>query len=429
MGVSLSAVHLSFYPPPPMDDEPQFEPEFTAEASLDDHGPPPHVYTSSFFSKSKHFVVSGGSFTNVNEAAPRGPFEGPSRSQCGLNALTLAQSYHTHRSYTTSAFFSNSKRLVVTGGNFTNINQAAPSSTPDFRVIPLGDLNLLHPIGPSSGSAVVSRRRKRATVRRMYSAQIHGSRSNMTAAVYQGDGAEEQWRAGISRYADIRHPYLFQLYGIASTGGLYAAFFHDDLIPHGEILEKYRGAHFPTVFFWACIDAQFCDVNQYMSSISGRYLQWAEYMVWIRPSTTQLCVELMAPAHAYLELGPIESGIQPSHISFSQIPEDSHIMASLSLQAYHEICFVHLAQRQNLSISTNDSVQVGSIRHFPDWEYETSFEIASAPDVLVYDRGWETEDHVVDNMWNRLNGDEEGTSILENGWIRCAFPTQHISFH
>ncbi|KAJ6532557.1 hypothetical protein B0H19DRAFT_1187853 [Mycena capillaripes] len=25
---------------------------------------------------------------------------------------------------------------------------------------------------------------------------------------------------------------------------------------------------------------------------------------------------------------------------------------------------------------------------------------------------------MVDNMWNRLNGDEEGTSILENGWIR-----------
>ncbi|KAJ6532499.1 hypothetical protein B0H19DRAFT_1241869, partial [Mycena capillaripes] len=95
---------------------------------------------STFFSKSKHFVVSGRNFTNVNEAAPRDPFESPSQDQ-----------------YTTSAFFSNSKHIVVMGGNFTNINHAAPSSPPGFRVIPLGDLNLLHEMKPSSGSAVVSR--------------------------------------------------------------------------------------------------------------------------------------------------------------------------------------------------------------------------------------------------------------------------------
>ncbi|KAJ6532552.1 hypothetical protein B0H19DRAFT_1241893, partial [Mycena capillaripes] len=106
-----------------MDDEPQFEPEFTTDLSLDDHGP-----------------LSHANFTNVNEAAPRDPFESPSQDQ-----------------YTTSPFFSNSKHIVVMGGNFTNINHAAPSSPPGFRVIPLGDLNLLHEMKPSSGSAVVSR--------------------------------------------------------------------------------------------------------------------------------------------------------------------------------------------------------------------------------------------------------------------------------
>ncbi|KAJ6532616.1 hypothetical protein B0H19DRAFT_451306 [Mycena capillaripes] len=235
----------------------------------------------------------------------------------------------------------------------------------------------------------------------MYTAWIPGLQSAMTVAVFQGDVAEEQWRAEISQYSDIRHPYLFQLYVIASARGLHAAVFHDDLIPHGEILEKYRGAHFSTVFFWACIETQFYDVNQYISSISRRQLQWAEYMVWIRPSATQLCIELMAPAHDYLELVPVESGIRPSDVSFSQVPEDSYILASISLQAYHDICYFHLAQQQFFPISTNDSVQLESIRHFPDREYKTSFEIASAPDVLVYDRVWETEDHMVDNMWNR----------------------------
>jgi hypothetical protein len=41
------------------------------------------------------------------------------------------------------------------------------------------------------GGYGVSRRQGQASVRRMYSARIHGSNSIMTAAVYQGDGAEE----------------------------------------------------------------------------------------------------------------------------------------------------------------------------------------------------------------------------------------------
>ncbi|KAJ6532573.1 hypothetical protein B0H19DRAFT_1241902 [Mycena capillaripes] len=144
------------------------------------------------------------------------------------------------------------------------------------------------------------------------------------------------------------------------------------------------------------------DVYQYVSSISRRHLDWTEYMVWIRPSTTQLCVELMAPAHNYLALAPIESGIRPSDASFSPVPEDSYIMASLLLQAYQYICYFHLAQLHTFSISTNDSVQLGSIRHFTGLEYKNSLEIAFASDVMVDDGGWSTEDVIIENYWNRL---------------------------
>jgi hypothetical protein len=61
----------------------------------------------------------------------------------------------------------------------------------DFPVIPLGELNILKRIGSGDGSGVVGRRRGRASVKRLYSARIHGSNSGMTAAMYQGDGAEE----------------------------------------------------------------------------------------------------------------------------------------------------------------------------------------------------------------------------------------------
>ncbi|KAJ6624781.1 hypothetical protein B0H10DRAFT_1943063 [Mycena sp. CBHHK59/15] len=108
MGVSVSAGHFSFYPPPPMDDEPHSEPEFAAESSLDDRGPLPHAYTSTFFSKSKCFIFSGGNFTNVNEPGPSQP-----------PGIALDQ-------HTMSAFFPNSKDFVVMGGTFTNTNQVAP---------------------------------------------------------------------------------------------------------------------------------------------------------------------------------------------------------------------------------------------------------------------------------------------------------------
>ncbi|KAJ6532584.1 hypothetical protein B0H19DRAFT_1187948 [Mycena capillaripes] len=156
-----------------MDEESSFEPEFTNKTSLYDDGPSSTRYTAVFFPEAKHFVVSGG--------------------------------------------------------NFTNITQTAPRDSPDFRMIPMGDLNLLHKIQSSTRSSPGWRRKGRASIRRMFSARIAGLQSSMTltVALYQGDGAEEEWRAEISRYSDLRHPNLFQLYGIASTRRLHAVVFHN----------------------------------------------------------------------------------------------------------------------------------------------------------------------------------------------------------
>jgi hypothetical protein len=89
-------------------------------------------------------------------------------------------------------------------------------------MMPIGDLNLLKEIKRASGSLVVRRRKGRASMKKMYITRIPGFQSTMTAAVFQGDGAEEvrfelyiesecclhcssqQWRAEISRYSDIR---------------------------------------------------------------------------------------------------------------------------------------------------------------------------------------------------------------------------------
>jgi hypothetical protein len=63
----------------------------------------------------------------------------------------------------------------------------------DFRMIPLGDIDLQHEIrlNKVEGSVVAGRRRERASFRRVYSARIYGRNAPMTVAMYQGPGAEE----------------------------------------------------------------------------------------------------------------------------------------------------------------------------------------------------------------------------------------------
>ncbi|KAJ7104847.1 hypothetical protein C8R44DRAFT_807174 [Mycena epipterygia] len=49
----------------------------------------------------------------------------------------------------------------------------------------------------------------------------------MTAAIYEGEHAEETWRHELSKYSGFRHPNFVQLYGTVNSGGLYATIFHD----------------------------------------------------------------------------------------------------------------------------------------------------------------------------------------------------------
>ncbi|KAJ7111860.1 hypothetical protein C8R44DRAFT_254419 [Mycena epipterygia] len=153
------------------------------------------------------------------------------------------------------AFFPSSQHFVVAGGVFkskvtNNIHYASPTLPSDFRRIPLGDINLQREIR-LDGSGVVERSHERAYVRRIYSAKIEGRKSNMTVALYQGDSAEEEWLETISKYSWLRHPNFVQLYGVASTLGIHAAVFHDDLIPIQHFLDLYRHSPILTIYIYA----------------------------------------------------------------------------------------------------------------------------------------------------------------------------------
>ncbi|KAJ7735223.1 hypothetical protein B0H16DRAFT_134256 [Mycena metata] len=115
----------------------------------------------------------------------------------------------------------------------------------DFRQIPMGEIDLQHEIQFDDDSGIVYRRRGQRCARRMYSARIDGCKTAMTVTLYQGPNAEQAWQKDISMHSWLRHPNFVQLYGVASTGPMYAAVFHDDLIP----LEQFRDIHYLVPLF------------------------------------------------------------------------------------------------------------------------------------------------------------------------------------
>jgi len=55
--------------------------------------------------------------------------------------------------------------------------------------------------------------------------------TGITAAVYEGEMAEQKWREDTSRYSELRHPKLLQLSAVVNSG-VHAAILHNDLIPY-----------------------------------------------------------------------------------------------------------------------------------------------------------------------------------------------------
>ncbi|KAF8193568.1 hypothetical protein K438DRAFT_1828872, partial [Mycena galopus ATCC 62051] len=87
-------------------------------------------------------------------------------------------------------------------GQVTNYN-AAPTVWKDFRMIPLADINLRHEIRVDGDTGLVTHRPS-GRARRLYSAKVAGQESSVTVAVYQGKGAEKQWRKDIKKYMSFR---------------------------------------------------------------------------------------------------------------------------------------------------------------------------------------------------------------------------------
>ncbi|KAJ7315800.1 hypothetical protein DFH08DRAFT_419937 [Mycena albidolilacea] len=141
----------------------------------------------------------------------------------------------------------------------------------DIRTIPLGDIDLQREIHLNSDTGVVNREHSRPRVRRIYSAKLESRvrKANVTVAIYQGEGAETEWRQDIARYLSVRHPNIIQVCETASSNHIHATVFYDDLIPFEGFLALYRHSALLTVYIYGvCVQRRTICIRLCASSCS-----------------------------------------------------------------------------------------------------------------------------------------------------------------
>ncbi|KAJ7231559.1 hypothetical protein C8J57DRAFT_180321 [Mycena rebaudengoi] len=69
----------------------------------------------------------------------------------------------------------------------------------------------------------------------------------------------------------------------ASSSGIHAAVFHDDLVPAKRIFDKYCVSHFATVYLWNQLETEFTNAYYYMKSYS-------ETALVSNPSNRHFCI-------------------------------------------------------------------------------------------------------------------------------------------
>ncbi|KAJ7732441.1 hypothetical protein B0H16DRAFT_1581446 [Mycena metata] len=207
----------------------------------------------------------------------------------------------------------------------------------------------------------------------------------MTVAVYQGKGAEEDWRKDISRNSCLRHPNFIQLCGLTTSSLMHAIIFHDDLIPLGSLLNLYQKSRTLTIY---CI---------------------TECTFWIRRSTGELCADLISSNISHR----IQTPQPDSHEISSSPPSIERGMAvdSLSVQKYHEIFYWDVSQVRHIHKSTQTTVNLGGLISWPlSDHFELPLALASLSHVEVPPHSW--------YIAQGLLGFKGGGEVTGSGWTR-----------
>ncbi|KAJ7034847.1 hypothetical protein C8F04DRAFT_1347072 [Mycena alexandri] len=288
--------------------------------------------------------------------------------------------------------FAGSQHFTVAGGTFNNIMKnyhAAPTVPPDFRMIQIGDIDLQRELTVNKESGVLGHRRKYNCVRRVYSAKLSGRKGDWTVAMYQGNGAEEDW--GQDR--EISGP----IQNIPSFPFAH----HEGVSLLVSFLES----------------AEWTRVSNYVRSL-GQGMGSRECTLWIRNSTGRLSVDLVPPdtlTEALVHSSYLTSN-ETSHQQTATPSGSSNIeilaIESLELGEYHFVSAVCLDHQWGASISTSAAVNLGAvISRALQHQYEEHAEIAFLAGINFQNNGWQ---------------EAKIQELVRNGWSRWMSQANHV---
>ncbi|KAF7330672.1 hypothetical protein MSAN_02452500 [Mycena sanguinolenta] len=345
----------------------------------------------------------------------------PRRRSLSPFSLTIQPNSNPEFLSPASGMFSHSQQFTVMGKTFTNITKnyvAAPGLPSDFRMIPMGDIDLRREIRVDECTGVVnSQPRERACVRRIHSAKaiIAGRKSRVTVAIYQGNGAEKEWRQDIAKYMSLRQvPFIRILFRFV------VQLVQTVYTPQFSMMISYRFSR-----FWIIIEIpifgrtcrkneDFSEVRNYIAFEFHRSIYSEECTNWIRRSTGRLCTEL-TPANdndyalwrsLSLHWDPPESPLSGLHNLGLGAETVTTFIDSLTLEQYHRICAWHLGQLMIMDVSAFTTVNLGAVFLCSGDRLEDSNEIVFLPNAEALSLG----------DWRIVGG---GTAhVMLNGWTR-----------
>ncbi|KAF7337145.1 hypothetical protein MVEN_02152500 [Mycena venus] len=193
-----------------------------------------------------------------------------------------------------AAFINHSARDINFKDCVTNVTfTAAPTAPSDFRRIPLGDIDLLREIHVDYDSGVVDRHTRMQVRRRVHSARVEGR--SVTAVVYQGNGADKEWRRDLEKHRSLWHPNIIQIYGTASSHGINATLYHDEAM----IIDMLTLKGYHDVCFWVLLHEHNHNTNVSLSMI----VNVGAVILWPRDDVLEHRVEIASLTDAEIDVG------------------------------------------------------------------------------------------------------------------------------
>ncbi|KAF7353127.1 hypothetical protein MSAN_01500100 [Mycena sanguinolenta] len=371
------------------------------------------------------FKISG-----ISEARTRKYWEIKPRRQATEHTVNKYYSYHI-----TGGFGGSGGEGGDQGGDggtghgpTVNFGQPQAQETSDFRTIRRGDLKLVKKVRLSPQSGVVGRQSRGVSVRRaVYHAEIRGDPGTVTVAVYQGDGAEDEWRKHIATYKSIWDPRIMQPYGLVSTNGLYAMVFHDELIPYRQFCRRFENSPILTVYIAGyCPIGKNTEFEEATNYISGGFRKSSEYgdlSAWIRPSTGELCLDLVQGGPEPISELPwwddagVVHVLRLENVSLDAPDLEDMIISSLSEDQYHKLCSQPSITRHHwFQVSTK--CPLGLVIYRVNSQHGTCVRITEPLQLLPeVELNWynykNTPDELLPNLWIRYDSHRTNTLWLE----------------